>query len=163
MHYPTTPRALARILALGGVALGVFGLAAIPAQASVDATTASQMCATTYTLAPSGNPPEFDSTPHGAWKNQDRYIMTSRGGDFNASTQENVSVGHGSSTNNIVCDETYTYRDGFNQIEHIYITGGVAVGTYSDGSRYPAAYWTTHRSCDVVVNGATAQFDCAGF
>jgi hypothetical protein len=126
-------------------AIGICGVAAIPASASVDPDTASRMCTNTYVLR---TVPEFANPTYGQWKDQDRFIAVARGGDYNASSTYNVSKGYGNTSgNNILCDEDYSFIDAFGAREHIYISGGVSVGTYSDGTRYPAAFWTINRSC----------------
>jgi hypothetical protein len=131
-----------KIIGAACAAVGVLGVSAIPASASVDPVTASYMCGLTYSLE---TVPEFANPTHGQWRAQDRFIAAGRGGTGSVS---NVSKGYGNTSgDNILCDEDYSFTDGFGVREHIYISGGVIVGTYSDGTRYPQAFWTINRSC----------------
>jgi hypothetical protein len=132
-----------KIIGAACAAVGILGVSAIPASASVDDVTASNMCALTYVTA---SVPEFANPTHGQWKDQDRFIAAARG--VVAGSASNVSKGYGNASgNNILCDEDYSFTDAFGAHEHIYISGAVVVGTYSDGTRYPQVFWTINRSC----------------
>lgn len=152
------------IAAVCGVA-GFGCLAAVPAQASVTPTEASQMCATTYQLGKgsTGQVPNFENPQHGQWAAQGRFIATQHGGNYAASTTTASVGGTASSSNVAPCHVDYTFLDGYGLREHVLMEGWVSVGRYSDGTPYPAAFGTYHRNCTITNNGATGYVACDEF